>query len=211
MLKNVHIPVGFMTASYFMMEQSDIRQTVFGIAAAYMAATFPDLDLLDERGKSNTAEIKEAIEKACPMFLLWYAYIASSVINGVNMESIEGLRKALAGYGLIMVLKLVGWFTCVLVTVMSSHRGWSHFLLWAVVVTFSFWLIIPDDVIAGWFFWSIISHDVIDLLNKKPVKILFPIPIGFRLGICEADSWLSNLIGSIATAVFTILIYRRFI
>ena len=211
MLKDTHIAVGLAASTYMMLPVSDTKTTVLGMCAAVMAATFPDLDLLDEKGHSNLEEIKEAVYKACPMLFLWYGHVASEAVTDLSYESINRMRDALSGYGLTKVLQLLVWFTCVLVTVMSSHRGWSHYLAWAAVVTGCFYMIITDLQITKWFWYSILSHLLIDLLNKKSIKLLWPVPVNFRLCVCDSDGPLSKLIGMAATAIFTILVYRRFV
>jgi len=62
----------------------------------------------------------------------------------------------------------------------SPHRGFSHSLLALALEAAVLRLVMKEAVPA--FSIAYVSHLLLDILNKRPVRILFPLKKGFRLG-----------------------------
>lgn len=52
-----------------------------------------------------------------------------------------------------------------------------------------------------------LSHQCIDMLNKKKITWLYPLPFDFARYICKASSGLSTAIGSVCTILACIFIF----
>ena len=85
----------------------------------------------------------------------------------------------------------------------SAHRGFAHSLPALVLETCSLWLVFP--MAAKPFAVAFISHLVLDLLNKKPVRLLYPARKGFSLGLFYADR-LANKVFAVAGTVWLIAV-----
>ena len=71
---------------------------------------------------------------------------------------------------------LIGGFASV-----SSHRGFSHSLLALALFAGSLWLVFPAMTIP--FAITFASHLILDLLNKKSLRLFYPAEKGICLGM----------------------------
>lgn len=67
----------------------------------------------------------------------------------------------------------------------SAHRGFSHSFLALILEAAALQLVMKDLVPA--FVIAFISHLGLDVLDKKPVQLLFPLRMGFCLRLFYAD------------------------
>ena len=81
----------------------------------------------------------------------------------------------------------------------SSHRGFSHSLLALGLEAASLWLILPSAVLP--FVIAFLSHILLDLTNKKPLRLMYPMKNGFCLKWFYADR-LANKVCEFAGAVW---------
>ena len=83
---------------------------------------------------------------------------------------------------------------------MHSFAGW--FLLGSLTG-----LIYP--AVTPYFSAAMLSHILIDLLNRRNVRLLYPLKKGFCLGICSADGMVNRalfLAGAAVSAVVSLLL-----
>lgn len=85
--------------------------------------------------------------------------------------------------------------------VMQPHRGGTHSLL--AVALFGGCVHLICSAMTVPFMISAMSHLVLDLLNRQPIRVLYPLRFGWCLNICRADGrlnrWLRD-IGILGTA-----------
>lgn len=80
---------------------------------------------------------------------------------------------------------------------MSSHRGFSHSLLALDLFAGSLWLIFPAMTVP--FVITFVSHLILDILNKKSVRLLYPVEKGICLGWFYADRWANKLFATVGS------------
>lgn len=195
----VHMAVGTATATGMalvipQMQASDTKMLGLGIGCAIIGALMPDIDANGE------SKIKKQFRKTLTLLLcglvltFGYGYATGSLASIVNQ-----LVHTQAVIGLIgfLVLSVIGY--------MSGHRQFTHWLLACVLFTFS-WYIMFGKTLAIWFCLGYLSHILIDLLNKKPIKLFFPLPLDIMFGICYADSAMAKVIGGICTGLTVVFI-----
>ena len=97
-----------------------------------------------------------------------------------------GMWRSLADRGsYLWFAGLVGFvLTCTFAGI-SSHRGFSHSLLALALETISVWLVFPTAAMP--FAIAFMSHLVLDLMNKRPVRLLYPAKKGVSLKWFYAD------------------------
>lgn len=81
----------------------------------------------------------------------------------------------------------------------SGHRGFSHSIPALVFATFGMWMLCKP--LAAAFGVGYLSHLVLDVLNKKGIRLLWPMRVSARLGLFESGGvadWLL-LVAGIAT------------
>ena len=80
----------------------------------------------------------------------------------------------------------------------SSHRGFSHSFLALALETLSLWLIFPMAAVP--FAIAFGTHQLLDITNKKPVRLLYPVKKGFCLGWFYADKLANKLCAALGSA-----------
>mgnify|MGYP000945358721 FL=1 len=101
-------------------------------------------------------------------------------------------------------LLLMGTIMALLVAVLacgraSGHRGFSHSLLGLVVAVAAVRLAYPPLV--TYFAMGYVSHVLLDLLNKRPVRLFWPVGRGVSLGACKAGGVLDNVLCALGVLV----------
>ena len=89
----------------------------------------------------------------------------------------------------------------------SRHRTFTHSLLGLALWSATLQLLC--SALAPFFAVAFVSHLVLDLLNSKPIQLLYPWKRGFCLSLCRADGAVNSalLVGGIAMSAL-LLSYR---
>ncbi|MCD7764217.1 MAG: metal-dependent hydrolase [Lachnospiraceae bacterium] len=95
----------------------------------------------------------------------------------------------------------------------SGHRSFSHSFLFFVLMGGAVYQIYPA-FLPG-FCIGCLSHLLLDCLNKKPLRLLYPVKKGFCLNLCYADGaankvllWVGLLLSACGVALVW-LQYRK--
>ena len=105
-----------------------------------------------------------------------------------------GSERLYLGLGCLILLCFLGYF--------QPHREFTHSFL--AMALFSGAVGICSAAIQPAFAAGFLSHIALDLLNKKPVRLFFPIGTGFCLKLCYADKAANRVLLYFGMA-FTIL------
>lgn len=196
---NVHISIGLATASGIAllaptMNGHDKIILGLGLGCAVVGALIPDIDA--------NGDSKAKIEFRKVMSLLGIFGIATvgyAITTGRLQEIASSFFHSIHGVGVLLFL-----ITCI-VGYNTPHRTFTHWLIGLICFTVPF-IMMTNITLGLWFGVGMLSHQVIDMLNKKKITWLFPLPIDFARYICKASSRLSTIIGSIATVLACIFI-----
>lgn len=106
---------------------------------------------------------------------------------------------------------VAGFFVLAVIGACCPHRGATHSLLFLALFTLAAAQINPS--IGTAFFLGYASHIGMDLLNKSPVKLLYPMKKGFCLKLCHADGFANELlffvgVGVIAAYLATVRLWH---
>ena len=113
-----------------------------------------------------------------------------------------GMWRSLGHGGYLWCVGLAGLVLTLAFASVSSHRGFSHSLAALALEAASLWLIFPRTALP--FAIAFTSHVLLDLMNKKSVRLAYPAKKGFRLGWFYADR-LANKFFAFAGSVWLIL------
>lgn len=116
--------------------------------------------------------------------------IFSVAVAYVLMEGTEGLITKYFDYQMLIAAFFL--ILVILLSRLSSHRSFSHSFLALVLWIASLALLSPMITVA--FTVGFISHILLDLLNKKPVHVFYPIGKGFCLKICYANKLMDKIL-----------------
>lgn len=199
---NVHTNVGLASATGvallvpMMQCDSPLEYSICG-GCAVIGALIPDIDA---NGESKAKKEFRKMMSYLSLFVL--ATVGFAVYNGTLQEMISSFLSSARGIGLIALL-----IFCV-IGYMSDHRKFTHWLIGLICFTVSF-TVMTDLRLGLWFGVGMLSHQVIDMLNKRKITWLYPLPIDFSRYICYASSTMSNIIGGVSlvlACVFAIML-----
>lgn len=91
----------------------------------------------------------------------------------------------------ILGISLIVFLVVLILAINSEHRGFSHSLLAMSIEGISLGIILPTIIPS--FIIAYISHLLLDVLNKKPIKILFPSEREFCLNWFYASKTANNV------------------
>lgn len=191
MMSRTHLAVG--VAAALALTRPETPQTwLLAVVGGAAGGVVCDIDLADSRDRD--AHVGQMI----PVGIALAALLADGVFRlGVRQDLLEGNPVRLAG-GVVLYL-LLCWLGY-----RSSHRTFTHSVTALVLFSLAVWLVYPP-LMPG-FGAAFVSHLVLDLLNKKGMRILYPLPISPSLGLCYAGGAVNKLLarlGGIAVAVLT--------
>ncbi len=194
MMSRTHLAVG-MTAALALTTANNAVEVAAIIAGGALGGVFADVDILDNDYKSD-ALIGELIALGTVVLA-----VLCDLITGKHIVGYIADNKAvsiLGGVGLI-VLWVVGYNT--------EHREFTHSLLAMLLVSLSAWLVFPIFGVAV--LLGYLSHLLLDLLNKKGIRLLFPLKPKMCLKLCYA-SGTANKVFMIAGFALTavLLVYK---
>lgn len=196
---NVHTSIGLATASGIAllaptMNGHDKITLELGLGCAVVGALIPDIDA---NGDSKAKiEFRKVISLLSIFGIVTVGY---ALTTGRLQEIASSFFHSMHGVGalLFLIVCIIGYNT--------PHRTFTHWLIGLVCFIISF-ILMTNITLGIWFGVGMLSHQVIDMLNKKKITWLFPLPIDFARYICKASSRLSTIIGYIATVLACIFI-----
>lgn len=92
----------------------------------------------------------------------------------------------------------------------QPHRGFMHSLLAVLIFSGLVYLTLPEA--AQYFAVAMSSHLVLDIFNKKNIRLWYPFSGGVSLKLCKADGYADQILfyaGCAAASVLTILSLMR--
>lgn len=86
----------------------------------------------------------------------------------------------------------------------QPHRSFMHSLPALVILNGIVYGIFPD--LTPYFFTAMLSHMMIDMLNYKNVRILYPLKFGISLDLCHASGLVSRALFYAGLAVLSVMV-----
>lgn len=205
MLGTTHIQVGTLLATTTCLVTNKTEPKEIGIALglSYIGSLIADIDATESKFKYIYKKIVTSliitIVLACG-YCYWQKIDIMQQLQVI--KDVIQQNQTYLGFVLLFLLCTIGYFT--------PHRSFTHWLISAFLFSYPMYLIVGNNVI--YFFIGMVGHQVIDFLNKKPIKWLFPLPIDFARYKIEADHPKSKRIGHICLFLAIIeLVYIFFI
>lgn len=197
---NVHTSVGLATASGVAllvpaMNDSDKVTLTLGLGCAIVGALIPDIDANgDSKAKIEFRKVMSLLS------IFGVATVGYALTTGRLQEIASSFFHSIHGVGalLFLIACIVGYNT--------PHRTFTHWLIGLVCFTIPF-IMMTNITLGLWFGVGMLSHQFIDMLNKKKITWLYPLPFDFARYICKASSGLSTAIGSVSTILACMFIF----
>ena len=194
MMSKTHLSVG-MAAALAVSPITDINSCLLVLAGGAIGGVIPDVDVLDDDYKCD-ALIGELIS---------FGLVALAVI--INYFNHGSMMSTLSEHKLLSIIGGVAFFILWAVGFSCDHRDFTHSLLSMALFSISVALIYLPLTLP--FAMGYLSHLLLDILNKKKIRLFFPREGGICLYLCYASkigNTIFMILGFIATAF--LLVYH---
>jgi len=163
-----------MAAAFSILAPDSVPEALPVVAGASLGCLICDLDCENPKEKSDSSHWR----------IVMALVAATTLFEDYHIDA--GMWRSLVQSGsYLWCAGVVGFaLTCAFASV-SSHRGFSHSLLALVLEAVSLWLVFPAAAPA--FVVAFVSHQILDITNKKPVRIFYPAKVGLSLKLFYAD------------------------
>jgi inner membrane protein len=191
MLAKAHVTIG-MAAAFTVAQPQTIPEALPVIVGASLGCLICDIDCDIAAEKTDSSHWR----------IVMAAIAVAALIEDHLLDA--GMWQSLADRGsYLWFAGLVGFvLTCTFAGI-SSHRGFSHSLLALALETISVWLVFPMAAMP--FAIAFASHLILDVMNKRPVRLLYPAKKGVSLKWFYADR-LANKFFAVVGSIWLIAV-----
>lgn len=191
MKQSTHIAVA--TATNLAIYRPDnIRSFALLVAASTIGGIISDIDV-------TTSESHKDLEK---IIIISFISIVLCSISEVyyNIGIFDWLKNNLS---IARNLGLILAFFCICFWGMHQpHRTFMHSITSTIILSGILFFI--HQPFAIFFGIAMLSHILIDLLNKKRVQIFYPFKFKYCLKLCDSNGKIDKIIGKLATTIIGI-------
>ena len=185
MLAKAHIAVG-MAAAFSIVRPETVAEALPVIAGGALGCLICDLDCENKSEKSDSSRWRAVMALVAAAALIEDHLLDAGMWRSLGQNGQYLWFAGLAGFVI----------TCVFAGG-SGHRGFSHSLLAMGLETACLWLIFP--AVAMPFAIAFSSHVLLDLMNKRSVRLLYPAKKGICLGWFYADRLANKVFAACGT------------
>lgn len=197
MTGKTHMAVG-VGAATIMLSSNDIKSILGGTALAVIGSLIVDIDTHKSKG---FIFLKNLLGCAIILIILGLLVKFKFNINIFNyITQNKELTKLFPALGLLLILIVLGTKT--------PHRSFTHSIIGFILFTIPIYMM--TDQLFKWFAIGYIAHILADMLNKKEIKILYPMKKGIALHLCSADGNVDKFLFIISVGII-ILKYLSYI
>ena len=188
MLGKTHMVVG-MAATIAITQPTNIPELILAVGGGTLGALISDIDVGTSESHHEADKITIFSVIVVLAVLVLDYFFSTGIINKVVRNS--GYGRIIAGVFLFIGICAFGKE--------QPHRSFMHSLLALVLLCTAIGLVWVKAVI--YFAVGFISHLVIDIFNKKKVRLLYPLKGGVSLGLCLAQGLVNSILFKVGSAV----------
>ena len=173
MMAKAHVAVG-MAAAFTITRPETIPEMLPVITGASLGCLICDIDCETKAERADSSRWR----------IVMAAVAAAALIEGELLDA--GMwRSDAEGGAYLRFAGLAGFVLACTFAGMSSHRGFSHSLTALAIETLCLWLALPTTALP--FATAFASHQILDLTNRRSIRLLYPMKKGFCLRWFYAD------------------------
>ena len=173
MMSRTHLAVGVATALAFG-SPHNLETCLISTIGGLIGGITPDIDILDN-DYTGDALLGQVLALGITGLILLIDFIFKIGICASLFS--RNIIFLILGIVLAIILYFVG--------LAQNHRGFTHSFLALIIYTIPIALIFPPLIKP--FMLGFLSHIIIDLFNKRKVKIFFPSKHGICFNLCYAN------------------------
>ena len=193
MLGVTHLAVG-MGAALTLAQPATFGECFTAAIGGAVGGVLADVDTMKNDTKLGATKAQAFAAMLAASLLILDSLLKSGVWTEIRKQSDETLIRGGIIFG---ILWLVGYF--------SNHRSFTHSLGAMFLFTWAVSQLCPSMSIS--FLTGYASHLVLDLLNKRPLKLFYPLDRGICFGVFYSNREANQLClyaGWLLTACFVI-------
>ncbi len=197
MISKTHLTTGIATA-LILTQPSTPQGLAAAIIGGALGGALPDIDIIRNKTSIDsviTQSVAAVIAVAAVFADYYFSFGILSYLQNHPGSAVTGLVM----YGVLMV---IGFY--------APHRGFTHSLLGLFLFSSAIGIVYPS--ISAAYVAGYVSHLALDLLNKKPVQLFFPLKKGICLKLCysnrEANDAIFHLANACMIAFWAVGVYR---
>lgn len=180
MTGKTHIAVGE-AAALTLIRPANAKELVLCLGAAAVGALISDVDASASRSHRSVVQVTSLAGFVALFVALLDTHAHLGVLRLLRRQS--SLWRVLLGSGAFLVVCNFG--------MRQPHRSFMHSVLGWVTLCVLVGEVFPALVPA--FAVSMASHILLDLLNRKRVRLLYPCRWGWSLNLCPASGRINDL------------------
>lgn len=198
MMGKTHVAVGILT-SLLVFQPTTITACAATIAGGALGGSAADIDAI-KTDHNQDALLGQLI----PVGITGAMLLVEHFFRGSITSSLQDPNRAamVAGAAFYFLLLAKGYA--------SGHRTFTHSILTAVLFTVAIYLVWP--MAAPGYFAGYLSHLLLDSLNRKDIRLFYPLKKGISLKLCYADGKANSVlcwVGTTGSVVMTALLMLR--
>lgn len=203
MMGKTHLTVGIATTMLFIQPRTK-NELITTIIGGAIGGVLPDIDVKIDR--SNKYAKKASIDAL-------YSEISAAILS-IFLAIVDYFSDFRVGYSIIRneYLSCVGTICFILLLIVgekSRHRDKTHSLLFMLL--FSASLLLINVPIGAATMCGYLSHLGIDLFNKSPERLFYPLKKGICFKLCHAEGLVNELMFSVGLAVLVAFMIRQIV
>lgn len=195
-MAKAHVTIG-MAAAFTAIAPHTVPEALPVIAGASIGCLMCDIDCESKREKTDSSRWRIIMLIVAAAALIEDHLLDAGMWRTLSESESYLWFAGMAGFAL----------TCAFASV-SSHRGFSHSLLALAAMTFCLWLVFPAAAPA--FAIAFASHQILDITNKRPVRLFYPAKKGVCLGWFYADRFADKIAAVVGTVWLLLICLRLF-
>uniref|UniRef100_UPI004055AC90 metal-dependent hydrolase n=1 Tax=Agathobacter sp. TaxID=2021311 RepID=UPI004055AC90 len=197
MMKKTHLVVGIASAMAITNPKT-VPECFAAIIGGTIGGLICDIDISDNDWKNNSFFEKFTAAKITAIVLCLDFLLQTGICAYMLNRNKEYL---LIGGVLFSLFYLAG--------VHSTHRTFTHSFAGLFLFSVSFYFIYPPVVYS--FAVGFLSHIILDLLNKKKIRLFYPSEFGVCLGLCYADGIVNAVFMHIGTIAMVLMFFHSLV
>ena len=189
MMGKTHLTVGI-AAALAVSQPSTVPGCLAAVLGGAIGGVLCDIDTLRNKGNNDSIAVQLSALALGALILAADWYLNTGIIRYVLTL---GEKRLVYGAIALFTLWIIGFF--------SDHRGFTHSIAAGALFAQAVWMLCPPVVIP--FAAAYASHIILDLLNKKGLRLLYPLKGGVYCDLFYSDRTANDLLftfGIIASA-----------
>ncbi len=193
MMGKTHVAVGIATA-FLVLQPKTVPELITTTIGGSIGGVMADIDVKIDN--SNKYAKKASMDALYGELLAAGLSISLLLADFFNKGSI---LQTIAKYPVSVIIGALLFIALSIIGKKSEHRDRTHSLVALILFTFS--VILINGTIATAFAIGYGSHLLIDLFNKRPIRLLYPLKKGFCFQLSYADRLCNEILLIIGVAV----------